>query len=107
MGQTSRGDVSVLEDTSLLRLKELTLVAPHLEEALFVEFCGDLVMGRDAPSIEHADPSCSELFNSTSTSSLLLPTTPSHLHAYHESLGDIRGYSPSFDPYCAYLENVP
>ena len=42
----------------------------------------------------------------TPTSSLLLVTTPSHLHAYPESLGDIRGYNPSFDPYCAYLEDL-
>ena len=29
------------------------------------------------------------------------------MHAFHESLGDIRGYYLSFDPYCAYIENVP
>ena len=29
------------------------------------------------------------------------------MHTFHESLGDIRGYSPSIDPYCAYLEDVP
>jgi len=28
------------------------------------------------------------------------------VHAFHESLGDIRGYNPFFDPYCAYLEAV-
>ena len=33
MGDTSRGDVSVLEDASLLRSKELTLVEPHVEKA--------------------------------------------------------------------------
>ena len=33
MSETSMGDVSVLEDASLLRSKELTLVTPHLEEA--------------------------------------------------------------------------
>jgi len=27
--------------------------------------------------------------------------------AFHESLSDVRGYNPSFDPYCAYLEDVP
>jgi len=37
MGETSRGDVSVLEDDSLSWLKEFTLVAPHLEEAPFEE----------------------------------------------------------------------
>jgi len=40
------------------------------------------------------------------TSSPLLPTTPSHLLAYPESLGDIKGYNPSCDPSYAYLEVV-
>ena len=31
MGETSKGDVSILEDVSLLKSKELTLVEPHLE----------------------------------------------------------------------------
>jgi len=43
MGETSGGDVNVLEDASLFRSKELTLAEPHLEEAPFVELCGDLV----------------------------------------------------------------
>jgi len=46
-------NVSVLEDASLLRSKELTLVEPHLKEANSVEFCGDIVMGSDAPLIRH------------------------------------------------------
>jgi len=83
------------------------LVAPHLEEAPFAEFCGDIVMACDTPSIEHTDSICSELFNLTLTSSLLLPTTPFHVHAFHESLGDIGGYNPSFDSYFAYLEDMP
>jgi len=83
------------------------LVARHLKEAPFAEFCGDIELGCDTPSIEHIDPICSKLFDSTPVSSPLLPTTSSHLHAYHESLGDITGYNPSFDPYCAYLEDVP
>jgi len=29
------------------------------------------------------------------------------MHSCHESLGDIRGYCPSIDLYCAYLEDVP
>ena len=107
MGEISRSDVSVLEDDSLNQSKELTLVEPHLEEAPFVEFCDDIVMGSDTPSIEHTDPICSELFNLTLTSSPLLATALSHVHAFHESLGDIRGYNPSFDPYCAYLGDVP
>jgi len=83
------------------------LVEPHLEEALFAEFCGDVVMGSDTPSIEHTNPICNEPLDLTPISSPLFPTAPSHLHAYHESLGAIRGYNPSFDPCCAYLEDVP
>jgi len=107
MGETSKGDVSVLEDASLLRSKELTSVEPHLEEAPFAEFCGDIAMDSDTPSIRHTDPICYELFDRTPTSSPLLPTTRSHVHAFHEFLGDIRCYYPSFDPYCAYLEDMP
>jgi len=51
MRKTSGGDVTVLKDASLLMSKELTLVEPHLEEAPFVELCGDHVMGIDTPSI--------------------------------------------------------
>jgi len=39
IGDTSKGNFSILEDASLLRSKELTLVEPHLEEASFAEFC--------------------------------------------------------------------
>jgi len=56
-------------------------------------------MGGDTPSIGHTDPICTEPFDSMPISSLLLPTTPSYVHAFHESLGDIRGYNSSFDPY--------
>ena len=65
MGEIFTGDVSALEDASLLRSKELTLVASHLEEAPFAEFCGDDVMSSDTPNIKHTDPICSELFDST------------------------------------------
>jgi len=87
MGETSRGDVSVLEDASILRSKALTLIEPHLEEAPFVEFCGDVVMDTNTLSIEHTDHICKV----TPVSSPLLLTSPSHLHDYHESLGDLRG----------------
>jgi len=107
MGETSGGDVSVLEDASLFRSKELTLVEPHLEEAPFVELCGDLVLGINTPSIEHIDPICHEPLDLTPTSSLLPPTTPFPVHAFPESLGDIRGYNSFLDPYCAYLEDTP
>jgi len=107
MGEISRGDVGVLEDDSLSWSKELTMVEPHLEDAPFVQFCVDIVMGTHTPSIEYTDPICNEPLDLTLTLFPLLPITPSHLHAYPESLGDIRGYNPSFDPYCAYLEDVP
>ena len=107
MGEIYTGDVSVLEDDSLSWSNELTLGGPHLEEAPFEEFCGDVMMGIDTPSIEHTDLICNEPPDVTLVSSPLLPTVPSHLHAYHESLGDIRGYNPSFDPSCAYVEDKP
>jgi len=51
MGEISRGDVSDIEDVSLVRLKELTLVEPLCEEAPFEEFCGDVVMGSATPKL--------------------------------------------------------
>jgi len=79
------------------------LVEPHLEEAPFGEFCGDIVMGNDTPNIRHTDPICFELFDSTPISSPSLSITLSYVHAFQESVGDVRGYNLSFDPYCAYL----
>ena len=102
MGETSGGDVSVLEDASLLKSKELTLVESHLEE-----LCGGLVMGTDIPSIRPTDPIGNVPLDLTLTSSPLPPTIPSHLHAFHESLGDTKGYNPPLGPYCKYLEDVP
>jgi len=107
MGETSRGGTRILEDASLFRAKELTLAAAHLEEAPFMEFYGDVVMGSVAPSIALIDLIYTEPFDLTPTSSPLPPSTPSFMHAFHKSLGDIRGYHPFFDPYCAYLEDVP
>ena len=60
-----------------------------------------------APSIEHIDPICTKPLDLTPISFPLLHTTPSHLHAFHESLGDFRGYNPSLDPYYAHLEDMP
>jgi len=107
MGEISRGDIGVLQDDSRSWSKELTLVAPYLEEAPSVEFCGDIVMRSTTPSIGLINPICSEPLELTPTSSLLPPTTPSPAHAFRESLSDRRGYYPSFDPYCAYLEDMP
>jgi len=47
-----------------------------------------------------------ESLNLTPISSSLLSTNPSYLHAFHESLNDIRGSHSSFDSYCAHLEGV-
>jgi len=96
----------VLEDASLLRSKELTLVEPHPKQAPFVEFCGDIVMGGDTSSIRRTNPISYELFDLIPISHPLLTTTP-HVHAFHESLGYIRGYNSSFYPFCAYLQEVP
>ena len=92
MGEMSRGDVSVLKDDSLIWSKVLALFEPHLKEAPFFGVCGDILLGSDAPNIDHINPICYELFDLTPVSSPLLPTIPLHLHAYHESLCDIRGY---------------
>jgi len=64
-------------------------------------------MGINTPSIEHIDPICHEPLDLTPTSSPLPRTTPFPTHAFYESLGDIRGYNSSLDPYCAYLEDAP
>ena len=106
MCELFRGDASVLENASLLRLKELTLIEPCLQEAPFKELCGD-IDGQCHSCIEHTDSISFELLDSTPISSLLLPTIPSHFHAFHESLGDIRGSHPTFDPYNACLEDMP
>ena len=37
MGDISRGDASVLDNASLLRSKDLTLIEPYLKEAAFEE----------------------------------------------------------------------
>ena len=76
MGEISRGDVSFLEDDSLIWSKELTLVAPHLEEVRFAEFCGDIVMASTTSSIRLIDPICNEPLDLTPTSSPYFPPPP-------------------------------
>ena len=83
------------------------MVKPYFEEAPFKDLCDDSLVVCAAPTIEHIETICAEQLDLTPISSPLLPTTPSHLHAFHESLGDLRGYNPSLDPYCAYLEDMP
>jgi len=90
MGEISRGDASDIKDDSFGWLKELTLVEPYLEEPSFEELCGDIVMGSATPSIERTDSICFKPLDLTLTSCPSLPTNPSHLHAFHESLGYIR-----------------
>jgi len=58
MGETSNCDVSVLEDDSLNRSKELCLVEPYLKEAPFEEFCDEIVMGSDPHSSGNTYPIC-------------------------------------------------
>jgi len=73
MGEISRGNVSVLEDDSLSWSEELTLVEPHLEEAPFVEFYGDVVMGTDTLALSILIP-YNEPLDLNPISSPLLPT---------------------------------
>ena len=55
-------------------------------------------MVTDTPSIEHTDFICTKPFDLMHISSPLFSITSSYLHAFHESLGDIREYNSSFDP---------
>jgi len=93
MGEASRRDASVLED---VWSEELELIKPCLEEAPFEEPCGDIVMGSSTPNTGLIDLICIKPPDSTPISSPLPPTTPSFMHAFHESLGDIRAYHPFF-----------
>jgi len=102
VGETSRSDVRTLEDASLFRSKELALVEPHLEEP-----CGDIVMGTDTRSSGPTAPIGKEPLELYLISSPLPSAIASHLHTFHKSLGDIQGYHPSLDSYCAYLVDLP
>jgi len=103
MGESSEGDASFVKDDLLDCSEEPTLIEPLLKETPFNELYGDGVVVAAIPSIEHIDPIRTESLDLAPISSFFLPTTPSHLHAFYESVGDIRGYIPSFDPYSAYL----
>jgi len=107
MGETSQGDASSAEDVLLSWSGGLTLVEPYLEDAPFEELCDDSLVVGAASSIDHIDSICTEPLDLTPISTPLFLTTPSHLHVFHEFIGDIRGYNPSLDLYCAYLEDVP
>ena len=71
------------------------------------EFNDNVKMGSATPSMGLIDSICTELLDSMPIKSPFLPTIPSHVHVFHESLGDIRGSHLLFDPYCAYLEDLP
>ena len=107
MGETSRGDASSVEDVLPSWSGGLILVEPYLEETPFEELCDDSLVVGTAPGIDRIGPICTEPLDLTPISSPLLSNTPSQLHPFHESLGDIQGYNPSLDPYCAYLEDMP
>ena len=72
MDKIPRGDASVLEDASLLRSKELTLIETYLKE-----FCPNVVMGSVAPSIGLIDSICIEPLDLTPPlKPLYLPPLP-------------------------------
>ena len=82
------------------------MLKSSFEETPIEESCGDSVVVGVNPTVEHVNPICTESLTLIPISSPLLPTTPSDLHALYESLGDLRGYNLSFDPYCAYLKDM-
>jgi len=107
MGELSRGDPSVIDDDLLAWSKEVTSIKPLLEEAPFEELCGDNVTAA-APSFEHIELTSIESLDMMPILSPLLLTTSFLFHVFHASSGgDIRGCHPSFDPCCAYPEDVP
>jgi len=62
-----------------------------------MDFCGDIVMGSDTPSVEHINPICYEIFDTTPVSFPFSFTTPSYVHALNESLCDIGDIIAPFD----------
>ena len=101
------GYASFIEDISLSWLGELTLVNPYLDEAPLEEFSDDVEMGSATSSMGLINSIYTEPLDSTPISSPFFPITPSYVYGFRESQGDIRGSHPLFDPYCAYLEDVP
>jgi len=77
-----------------------------LRRLLFEEFSGDIVIDSADSSIGLIESSCTKPLDLTPTSSPLLLKTPTNLHAFHASLGDISGSHPSFGLCCVYLENT-
>ena len=108
MDEPSMGDVNFIEDNLLDQSKELYLTELYLDKTPLRSFffLGDVLMGSVVPSIKLIDSICTELVDLTPISSPLVSVT-SHLHAFHESLGNIRGFPPPFDSCYAYLEDMP
>ena len=75
------------------------------EEAPFEELCDDSLVVSASPSNEYINP-CTKPLGLALFHPPYFPPAP-QLHSFSEFLGDIRGYNPSFNPYCAYLEDVP
>ena len=66
------------------------MIEPFFEEAPFEELCGEGMVVNAGPSFEHTDLTCIESLELTPISSPCFSMTPYHLHAYYESLCDIR-----------------
>ena len=93
--ESFRDDVSILEDDLLTWSKEPTLLESRLQQ-----LCDDHVRVGVAPSFKHMDLHCLDSLDLTPVSSPFLPTTPTHLHAFGESVGDISGSQPLFTVLC-------
>ena len=77
-GRDFKEGTNFVEDDSLVRSKDLTLMEPFVKEAPFVELCGDREMVRVASSFKHMDLTYIESLGLTPISSLLLHNIPSH-----------------------------
>jgi len=102
MGESPTGGASSIEGDSLDWSRDIKVL-----ELSFEELYSDDVRVGAAPSIEHIEPICTKSFDLTPYFIHFIPTTPSHLHAFHESLDDTRGYNPYSNPYCAHQEDKP
>jgi len=89
MGESLRGDANCVEGDSFDWAGGIALLEPSFEE-----YCNDDVRVDAAPSIEHIDPIYAESLDLVPISFPILPTTPSHLHAFLQSLCDISRSQP-------------
>ena len=89
----------------LLGQKNLYWLRKYLEKTPLEE-SHDVVVGA-FPSPKSKEPILVEVLNFALIPSPSLSTNPPHVHVLDTSLGNFRGYVPSIDPYCAYLEDMP